>query len=93
MSALQGESICILTLHMYVCMCNLFLQSLPGFVRACDPSSVGREILKLVPVQYNPRGVARGANTVPWHFYYPAAPFFLKGVDNILGIGLLLTNW
>ena len=46
MSALQGEScfpvgasICIL--H----MCNLFLQSLPGFVRACDPSSVGREIL------------------------------------------------
>ena len=45
MSALQGESICILTLHMYVCMCNLFLQSLPGFVRACDPSSVGREIL------------------------------------------------
>ena len=37
---------------------------------------------KLVPVQYNPRGVARRANTVPWHFYYPA-PFFLKGVDNI----------
>ena len=67
MPALQGESICILTLHIYVQIIFAeFARVCPA--GACDPSSVGREILKLVPVQYNPRGVA---NTVPWHFYSP----------------------
>ena len=58
-------------------VCNLFWQSLPGFTQACDPSSVGRENLKLVPVQCNPRSeLGDGANTGPLAFLLPCPLYF-----------------